>query len=1548
MRSLFVIAALSVAALAWIPGCSDDPSPSANSDSASGGVLDTATDTGEIVDAAHDVQHADSAIDGSLPTGEDALAEDVLTCSSTADCPAATQPCQRAACNKGVCTVIDRSEGAACPHPSECVLSATCQGGACTPVKQRNCDDGDPCTKDECTTIGLCSHAPVGGGAPCDDGNPCTKGETCDLKKGCNGGEKVCDCDSYEDCALQDDGDPCNGSLYCDPQTGTCALDPASLVLCSTDKDGPCEVTACDPKLAACVTKPAKSGTPCEDGNPCTLDEACDPLGNCAGDKNICGCESHADCSPLEDGNPCNGTLFCNKIAPPYSCQVDPSSVVICDPGKDTACTANRCDKTTGGCAIAAANQGGTCDDGDKCSKGDVCVDGACSSGTDVCSCKVNADCASEEDGDLCNGTLFCNKLTHLCELDPKTTIACPSVDDTQCTKNTCQKKTGKCLSTAVADGSECDDANKCSTGDHCMAGQCVGSANTCQCQKAEDCAGKDDGDLCNGVVFCNQKTGKCEVNPATIKSCPSVGNTACLVNTCVSLSGSCTMTAAAQNSACDADGSACTVGDHCKDGECVAGTNTCACKADSDCLGQEDGDACNGTLFCNISTGSCQLNPSTVIVCPSVDNTTCAANTCDKKSGKCGVTAISNGLGCDDGNPCTASDTCLAGKCHGTNICECASDQDCAAKDPNDPCTGPLYCDKSGPSNRCRPNPGKGVKCSAAQDTPCRKSTCDSKTGKCALKAINELVVCGPGTLCSAVKICVAGQCQKGKPLNCNDGNPCTVDSCDDFAGCQHKLENAVACDDANKCTSDDICVQGFCTGTSVDCDDGTPCTQDVCAPLHGCQHFAKPGKCDDSDACTIGDTCSDGVCVSGKPRVCQDNNPCTKDGCDALEGCVYKGLDKACDDGDKCTLADKCVSGICLPGKEDDCDDGNDCTTDSCAKDKGCSHAGVADGDGCDDGDLCTDQDTCAGGKCAAKPLACDDDNACTADSCDKSAGTCVFTTANTGKPCHGVGTCSLGSCVDGKRGRVRVPAGPFLMGCDDDKDKNCDKDEFPQRQVTLKAYWIDLHEVSVGRYRSCVSAGGCKLPPLGHKQSAVFPYGAPDDDDLPMTGLNAAMSAAFCAHHGGGLPTEAQWEKAARGGCSIYPEGDCAKHTPIWPHGDKGATCAVAVMRTEVDGNGCGTNSYHDVGSKPAGGSPYGVQDLAGNVAEWVADGYAEQYYSVAPTHDPPGPANPEPRVIRGGSFYGDTVTLRATNRSFSLSDFSAAHLGFRCAYPSIVCDDGNACTTDKLDSKTGKCVHAASDGAVCSDGDGCTSNDSCKAGKCAAGAPRDCSDGQPCTTDACDSKTGLCQHAPRKDGAPCGEGSESCKAGQCYHVGRGQVLVPGGAFAMGCNRALEGDECGPDERPQRTIGVNTFWIDRTEVTKADYRECVDAGVCKPPRLAGSEACKDPSHPRNNWTQLGRAQHPINCITRDEAAAFCTWRGGSLPTEAEWEKTARGAMGGHARSTPSPRARARGGCWTWPATCTIGPPTGTAPAITRARLRPTRKAPAVGSSG
>ncbi|HSA33010.1 MAG TPA: formylglycine-generating enzyme family protein [bacterium] len=246
------------------------------------------------------------------------------------------------------------------------------------------------------------------------------------------------------------------------------------------------------------------------------------------------------------------------------------------------------------------------------------------------------------------------------------------------------------------------------------------------------------------------------------------------------------------------------------------------------------------------------------------------------------------------------------------------------------------------------------------------------------------------------------------------------------------------------------------------------------------------------------------------------------------------------------------------------------------------------------------------------------------------------------------------------------VEVPAGEFWMGCNEAVDDQCEGDESPYHAVTLSAYKIGKYEVTVGEYQQCVTNGTCNNSNENEPHyytNTDIPYcnlGAPDRDNHPMNCLSWYGAKAYCEWIGGRLPTEAEWEKAARGTDGRkYPWGD----TPA-------VSCDYAVMDDDdAGGEGCGTDGTMPVGSKPNGVSPYGAHDMIGNVWEWVNDRYDEDYYTSSPTNNPTGPETGDGRVMRGGSWRHDLVIyliyLRASSRVDVGEGSIADYFGFRCA-------------------------------------------------------------------------------------------------------------------------------------------------------------------------------------------------------------------------------------------------------------------------------------------
>ena len=382
----------------------------------------------------------------------------------------------------------------------------------------------------------------------------------------------------------------------------------------------------------------------------------------------------------------------------------------------------------------------------------------------------------------------------------------------------------------------------------------------------------------------------------------------------------------------------------------------------DSGCPGSgDDGLACTADA-CN--AGSCSHAPQAAL-CD--DGNLCTTDVCDAAAG-CQHGAASGA--CDDGDPCTLSDACAGSACLGTGAKGCGDGNACTV----DSCI-----------------PGKGCSNVVSFDcndlNSCTVDTCDAVVG-CMHAILPDQAPCDDGNACTVWESCVVGSagapgCLGGKPLDCDDQNPCTADQCLGGSGCQH-VAVAAACDDFDPCTGPDTCDGNYCVGGAAKtcASDGNPCTVDYCVSLappgvgdpplagaDGCVHQAMPVGCDDGNPCSAADTCVGTSCVAGPANGCDDKNACTLDACSGGNSCshVASASVLTCDDANACTVADTCeaVTGACKGTAAPPCSDGDDCTIDSCDPLLGCNYPDL-----CDDGDPCT-EDACTDGSCSHSNL-------------------------------------------------------------------------------------------------------------------------------------------------------------------------------------------------------------------------------------------------------------------------------------------------------------------------------------------------------------------------------------------------------------------------------------------------------------------------------------------------------------------------------------------------------------------------------------------------
>jgi formylglycine-generating enzyme required for sulfatase activity len=228
------------------------------------------------------------------------------------------------------------------------------------------------------------------------------------------------------------------------------------------------------------------------------------------------------------------------------------------------------------------------------------------------------------------------------------------------------------------------------------------------------------------------------------------------------------------------------------------------------------------------------------------------------------------------------------------------------------------------------------------------------------------------------------------------------------------------------------------------------------------------------------------------------------------------------------------------------------------------------------------------------------------------------------------------------------VLIPGGSFTMGCTSQTFCYCD--EYPSRQINLSEFYIDRTEVTREAYGKCVSLGAC-TPPVGDPTMSFA-----ENADHPVVNVDWNQANQYCLSLGKHLPSGAQWERAYRGTDGrTLPWGGTVLDCSYANYGD------------------CALNTTSPVGSHPAGASAEGVLDLAGNVWEWLADGYSDGYYQDAAARDPGGPANGLGHEYRGGGFKTGADRLYPYLRYYD--DWDGKHqqrmiqLGFRCAYGGV---------------------------------------------------------------------------------------------------------------------------------------------------------------------------------------------------------------------------------------------------------------------------------------
>jgi formylglycine-generating enzyme required for sulfatase activity len=401
------------------------------------------------------------------------------------------------------------------------------------------------------------------------------------------------------------------------------------------------------------------------------------------------------------------------------------------------------------------------------------------------------------------------------------------------------------------------------------------------------------------------------------------------------------------------------------------------------------------------------------------------------------------------------------------------------------------------------------------------------------------------------------------------------------------------------------------------------------------------------------------------------------------------------------------------------------------------------------------------------------------------------------------------------------VLIPAGAFLMGSPWDLGSD---DEHPQHSVYLDAYYISKYQVTNEQFAQFVRETGYRAK--GDWEN----YAEFGKEKHPVVDVTWYDAMAYCDWAGGSLPTEAQWEKAARGTDGRqYPWGNNWDELGKcnWRKGPKAAGMA---------------DIYNKRGTTPVGTfrsdtSSYGIHDMAGNVWEWCSDSYGKYYYKSSPSRNPEGPAGVEECVIRGGSwYYADSNLFRCAIRSYNLPSYSSSNGGFRVCYSN---NDGK----QQMSAQSVQHPQAPSSGNLIT----------------------------PTTvvkeTPPVVVVMGAVSPAPPKAAAPSPSPAHSVKkviAKECAEI----VLIPAGEFLMGSLRGQGSD----DECPQHNVYLDAYYISKYQVTNEQFDQFV--------RETGYGEEGD----WKKYAKAGKEKHPVVCVNWNDAMAYCRWAGGSLPTEGE----------------------------------------------------------------
>ena len=1098
---------------------------------------------------------------------------------------------------------------------------------------------------------------------------------------------------------------------------------------------------------------------------------------------------------------------------------------VSCTPACDgRECGDDGCGGTCGSCPVVAP----------------VCDKGACvlectpdceglECGDDGC----GGDCGSCDDGLACTiescSAGVCGSLiqAYFCLLDG-TCVSSGTVDPLD--------PCGICLPGAAQDAwSTAEDGTPCGGKRICFAGGC--------CDPVAGCDGIECGDDgCGGSCGDCPEEQSCVEGACVLDCLPSCDGKPCGDDGCGGSCGDC-----AAGYACEEDEG--------------AGTAACVAECAELCLGLECGPAGDDD---ECDCGTCD------------DQDVCTDDAC----GGDGICAFTdNEAPCDDGNPCTGDDACDEGTCVGGFLpleqlieleCICGVDADCLPIENDDVCDGTLVCaDPGGASPAvCDVDPSTILDCDDGK--PCTDDTCDPVLG-CVYEADDDNA-CADADPCNGIETCISGVCFPGQPLACDDFNPCTDDTCAALQGCVYTPDDGNVCADGDGCDGVESCSGGQCTpGVPMDCDDGDKCTADTCAPETGCSHVPAAGVCDDGLDCTA-DACADDECSHTlQPFYCILDDLCVPSGAEdpgnscqkcaptlSMDEWTYLG------DGIPCGLGMVCYQGAC-------CDHATSCALNDCGAD-GCG--GVCG--------TCPADWSCQDGLCVAGP--CDPDcegKVCGPDGCGDVCGTCEGNEFCTlAGSCVCIPDCTDKQCGDNGCGGTcgtcpenwSCDAGICTQGpCDPDCDgKACGSDGCGDvcgtcagnQFCTIAGACVCIPDCTDKQCGDNGCGGSCGSCPVDWTCDSGLCLEDPCDPDCegkacgpdgcgdicgtcPGNHFCTLAGACFC------LP-ECSGKQCGDNGCG----GACGTCPAGWSC--EAGLCEEGPCEPDCDGKTCGPDGCGDsCGSCPVNhfcsldgtcfclpscsGKQCGDNGCGGNC------GICLDGWSCADGLCSEDPCEPDCDGKECGSDgCGDVCGTCGPGFTCSGGTCTEINPGDSCQGNCTASAD--SCDCDELCFVLGSCCADVCD--ACPDLDGCTCGDAA----CDAGAGEDCA---TCPADCA-----------------CTECGEECVDGECAFT-----ACDGNACGDdGC-----GGDCGSCEVPSAPCVTGAFCVEGTCQVQVQSFYCLVEGVCVPSGTENPEnSCQKclPNVAQIGWSSIedgtdcgdGNACHQGVCCVYDCAGKEC----------------------------------------------------------------------------